>query len=160
MEQIHLAPSMYIATVVEVVRRSSFSQNYRKKTSLIATTFGDLHKKEVQVRRQFQEKLEAHFLSSMFPGLDDLPPDFATEPPREFDVCLPKISLQDLEALRAEFPLILESLSVPDRTTLSSLLTRSFSQALTPEEGTALHTLQTITDKIPGKNNCQSPPLT
>lgn len=150
MEQIHLAPSIYIATVVEVVRRRAFSQNYRKKTTLIASTFGELHKKEVEVRTQFQEKLETHFLSSMFPGLDELPPDFATESPREFDVCLPRISLQDLENLRTEFPSIAESLSMPDRTTLSSLLTRSFSQALTPEEGTALHTLQTITDKIPG----------
>lgn len=38
---------------------------------------------------------------------------------------------------------------MPDRTVLSTLLTRSFNQALTAEEGTALHNLQTMTSKIP-----------
>ena len=81
--------------------------------------------------------------------MDDLPPDFATIPPPDFDRGLPKISLQDLERLRAEFPNIAESLSMPDRNILSSLLTKSFSQALTAEEGNALYNLQTMTHKIP-----------
>ena len=62
---------------------------------------------------------------------------------------MPKISLQDLERLRAEFPNIAESLSMPDRNILSSLLTKSFNQALTAEEGNALYNLQTMTHKIP-----------
>ena len=81
--------------------------------------------------------------------MDDFPPDFATIPPADFDRGLPKISLQDLERLRAEFPNIAESLSMPDRNILSSLLTKSFNQALTAEEGNALHNLQTMTHKIP-----------
>ena len=81
--------------------------------------------------------------------MDDLPPDFATIPPADFDRGLPKISLQDLERLRAEFPNIAESLSMPDRNILSSLLTKSFNQALTAEEGNALYNLQTMTHKIP-----------
>ena len=67
----------------------------------------------------------------------------------QFDKVLPKISLQDLEKLRTEFPKIAESLSMPDRNTLSSLMTRSFTHALTAEEGTALHNLHTMTSKIP-----------
>ena len=51
----------------------------------------------------------------MFNGMEDLPPDFATVPPDTFDQNLPRISLQDLETLRAEFPNIAESLSMPDR---------------------------------------------
>ena len=78
-----------------------------------------------------------------------MPPDFATIPPADFDRGLPKISLQDLERLRAEFPNIAESLSMPDRNILSSLLTKSFNQALTAEEGNALYNLQTMTHKIP-----------
>ena len=149
MEQLHLAPSIYLATVVEVVRRRSFSQHYLKKAGLVAGTFGDLHKEEVNTRSSFQEKLNKHFLATMFQGMEDLPPDFAVTPPEPFDVSLPRITLQDLEKLRADFPSLAESLSMPDRTTLSSLLTRSFNTTLTPEEGTALHTLQTITSKIP-----------
>ena len=48
-------------------------------------------------------------------GMEDLPPDFATIPPESFDTALPRITLQDLETLRAEFPNIAESLSMPDR---------------------------------------------
>lgn len=149
MEQLHLAPSIYLATVVEVVRRRSFSQQYLKKAEIIAGTFGEVHTEEVRTRQIFQDKLNKHFLSTMFPGMEDIPPDFATVPPMQFDNVLPKISLQDLEKLRTDFPNIAESLSMPDRNTLSSLLTRSFNQALTAEEGTALHNLQTMTSKIP-----------
>jgi len=149
LEQLHLAPSIYLATVVEVVRRRSFSQKYLTKAGIIAGTFGEVHNEEVRTREIFQEKLNKHFLSTMFQGMDDIPPDFATVPPIEFDNILPKISLQDLEKLRTEFPNIAESLSMPDRNTLSSLLTRSFNQVLTAEEGTALHNLQTMTSKIP-----------
>ena len=39
--------------------------------------------------------------------------------------------------------------TVCHRNVLSSLLTKSFNQALTAEEGTALHNLQTMTSRIP-----------
>ena len=38
MEQLHLAPSMYLATVVEVVRRRAFSDQYLKKASILNLT--------------------------------------------------------------------------------------------------------------------------
>ena len=66
MEQLHLAPSIYLATLVEVVRRRSFSQQYLKKAGLIAGTFGEVHAEELRTRQIFQEKLNRHFLSSMF----------------------------------------------------------------------------------------------
>ena len=85
MEQLHLAPSIYLATVVEVVRRRSFrycyrdvkrdlltscalvfSQQYLKKAGLIAGTFSDVHTEEMRTRHLFQEKLNRHFLASMF----------------------------------------------------------------------------------------------
>ena len=34
MEQLHLAPSMYLATAVEVVRRKAFSRNYLQVFSM------------------------------------------------------------------------------------------------------------------------------
>ena len=82
MEQLHLAPSIYVATVVEVmmmmvilitndddyqvVRRRSFSQQYTKKAGLIAGTFSEVHSEELRTRQLFQEKLNRHFLASMF----------------------------------------------------------------------------------------------
>ena len=126
MEQLHLAPSIYLATVVEVVRRRSFSQHYLKKASLVSGTFEELYTEEVRNRTGFQEKLNKHFLSTMFLGMEDLPPDFAVQPPEQFDASLPRITLQDLERLRADFPSLAESLSMPDRTALSSLLTRRY----------------------------------
>ena len=110
------------------------SQQYLKKAGLIAGTFSDVHTEEMRTRHLFQEKLNRHFLASMFQvsqqpphlltyhdnddpvqGMEDLPPDFATIPPESFDTALPRITLQDPETLRAEFPNIAESLSMPDR---------------------------------------------
>ena len=64
----------------------------------------------------------------MFKGMDDVPPPFATQEPEPFDLNLPNLSLSDLESLRSQLPELAESLSVPDRKTLSSLLTRSLTQ--------------------------------
>ena len=64
----------------------------------------------------------------MFPGMEDLPPPFATVQPDPFDQKLPVISLTDLEYLRGQVPELAQSLSVPDRKTLSSLLTKSLTQ--------------------------------
>ena len=69
MEQLHLAPSIYLATLVEVVRRRSFSHQYLKRAGVIAGTFGEVHAEEMRTRQIFQEKLNRHFLSSMFPVL-------------------------------------------------------------------------------------------
>ena len=35
MEQLHLAPSMYLATAVEVVRRKAFSRNFLQVTEIM-----------------------------------------------------------------------------------------------------------------------------
>ena len=43
-----------------------FSQQYLKKAGLIAGTFGEVHSDEVRTRQIFQEKLNRHFLASMF----------------------------------------------------------------------------------------------
>ena len=128
MEQLHLAPSMYLATVVEVVRRRAFSDQYLKKASILASSFSSIYVEELKTRQIFQEKLNKHFLSTMFKGMEDVPPPFATKEPIPFDLKLPGLDLQDLELLRSKLPHLAQSLSVPDRKTLSSLLTKSFTQ--------------------------------
>ena len=54
MEQLHLAPSMYLATVVEVVRRKSFSDHFMRKSSLLASNFTHIFTEEVKTRQIFQ----------------------------------------------------------------------------------------------------------
>lgn len=147
-EQIHLAPSMYMATAVEVVRRRAFAEHYLLRTCSLADKFRQVHGEEVQLRANFQAKLRKHFLSKMFPGMEDVPPSFATDRPDEFDNKLPAIHLSDVEVLRTKFPDLAKSLSVPEENALSNLLARSFNQTLTPEDGETLYSLQNMPQKI------------
>jgi RB1-inducible coiled-coil protein 1 len=56
------------------------------------------------LRATFQAKLKKHFLSKMFPGMEDIPPEFATIQPEVFDDRLPDITLSDVDVLRKAFP--------------------------------------------------------
>lgn len=49
------------------------------------------HSDEIAKRKNFQSKFEGHFLSQLFPGLEDLPPAFAIKAPSTFDHNLPKV---------------------------------------------------------------------
>ena len=49
-----MAPSIYMATAVEVVRRRAFSEQYLKKATSIADTFCTLHDEELSLRMNFQ----------------------------------------------------------------------------------------------------------
>ena len=61
-EQIHMAPSIYLATAVEVVRRRAFTEQYMKKAVNIADNFSTLHSEEFSLRNNFHVKLKKHFL--------------------------------------------------------------------------------------------------
>ena len=147
-EQIHTAPAIYMAMALEVVRRKAFSRHYLSSTASLAETFSSLHKEEIILRTNYQAKIKKHFLSKMFPGMDDYPPVFANDCPGQFDNCLPEITLSDVEQLRQKFPDLAKSLSVPESNALSNLLARSFNQKLTPEEGETLYSLQNLPGKI------------
>lgn len=73
-----------------------------------------IHNEEVARRKEFQTQFEGHFLTSLFPGLDDLPPSFATQAPSLFDTSLPKITEDDVERLKRDLPDLVEHLNVPD----------------------------------------------
>ena len=152
-EQIHTAPAMYMATAVEVVRRKAFSEHYLTRTASLAETFSSLHKEEIALRTNYQAKIKKHFLSKMFPGMDDFPPPFAGDCPNRFDNRLPDITLADVEQLRQKFPDLAKSLSVPESNALSKLLARSYNQKLTPEEGETLYSLQNLPEKIKINSN-------
>ena len=152
-EQIHTAPAMYMATAVEVVRRRAFSKHYLSRTAALAETFSTLHKEEVVLRSNYQTNIKKHFLSKMFPGMDDFPPPFGTDCPAIFDQRLPDITLSNIEQLRQKFPDLAKSLSVPESNALSNLLARSFNEKLTQEEGETLYSLQNLPGKIKIQSN-------
>ncbi|TRY75650.1 hypothetical protein TCAL_04589 [Tigriopus californicus] len=147
-EQLHTAPSMYVATAVEVVRRRAFSDRFLARTASLSEKFSSLHQEEVSLRRNFQSKLKKHFLSKMFPGMDDIPPAYATERPRRFDDRLPNITLKDVEKLRNQFPDLAASLNVPDETAFADLLSKSINQTMTQAQGEALSSLQNMPRRI------------
>lgn len=64
-----------------------------KWATALSVESSEVWQREVTTRRQFLQQFSSHFLTSLFPGLDDLPPDFATQPPDKFDDTLPKVWL-------------------------------------------------------------------
>ena len=65
-----------------LMRYPSIVRHYLEKSAALAETFGAQHAEEVSLRANYQSKLKKHFLSKMFPGMEDTPPAFATSPPR------------------------------------------------------------------------------
>ena len=89
--QVHRTPQMYMSAVAEVVRRRTFSEAFLLWASNLACQLMSVHNEEVERRREFQENFAGHFLNSLFPGLEDSPPAFATQAPTMFDNYLPKV---------------------------------------------------------------------
>lgn len=82
-----------------------------------------IHNEEVARRKEFQSQFEGHFLTSLFPGMDDLPPSFATQAPSLFDTKLPKITEEHIERLRkhlCQLPDLAEHLNVPDMSAVTN----------------------------------------
>ena len=52
-----------------------------QKANCLAGKFSQLYQEEMSLRSTFQAKLKKHFLSKMFPGMEDVPPAFATVHP-------------------------------------------------------------------------------
>ncbi|XP_014479300.1 PREDICTED: RB1-inducible coiled-coil protein 1 isoform X2 [Dinoponera quadriceps] len=114
LQQIHLAPQMYMSAVAEVVRRRTFSQAFLVWASNLACQLLTVHSEELARRREFQNKFDGHFLNTLFPGLEDTPPPFATQAPSVFDNGLPKLTADDMESLRSQLPDLARSISTPD----------------------------------------------
>lgn len=51
-----------------------------------------IHEEEVTRRQDFSSIFDNHFLTTLFNGLDDMPPVFATQGPPLFDHHLPNLS--------------------------------------------------------------------
>ncbi|PSN56671.1 hypothetical protein C0J52_00056 [Blattella germanica] len=113
-QQVHLCPQMYVTAVGEVVRRRTFSQAFLLWASDLACQLLAVYNEEVARRKDFQNQFEGHFLNTLFPGMEDLPPPFATQTPSPFDLALPKLTMGDVEKLQAQLPELRFSVSGPD----------------------------------------------
>ncbi|KAK4880673.1 hypothetical protein RN001_008819 [Aquatica leii] len=121
LQQIHLAPATYLSAVAEVVRRRAFSQAFLSWGSELACYLLTIHNDEITRRKEFQSSFEHHFLSSLFPGMEDVPPSFAIEAPSIFDSGLPKLTIEDLEQLKCDLPDLSENINIPDITCINNL---------------------------------------
>ncbi|KOB71770.1 putative rb1-inducible coiled-coil 1, partial [Operophtera brumata] len=61
------------------------------------------------VRQDFNSLFDGHFLRSLFPGMTELPPAFATQTPSTFDGKLPQLTDEDVEYIATAFPLLAEA---------------------------------------------------
>ncbi|XP_058061524.1 RB1-inducible coiled-coil protein 1 [Anopheles bellator] len=113
-EQIHMAPCMYVSAVTEVVRRRMFSSSFLRWASDLACRLMTIHNEEVMRRQEFTAQFEGHFLSSLFPGMSDLPPSYAIQAPSVFDSSLPALDKQDLEELSRFLPELTEQIPLPN----------------------------------------------
>ncbi|XP_063855163.1 RB1-inducible coiled-coil protein 1-like isoform X2 [Scylla paramamosain] len=93
-EQIHRAPRVYAAAVTEVARRHAFSTAFLQWASELSSQSGEVWRREVEARRGFSQDFSTYFLASLFPGMEDLPPNFATSLPSQFDMALPKVRVR------------------------------------------------------------------
>lgn len=101
-DQVHKSPDLYLAAVVEALRRRRFARRYLHWASSIAKISQEIHENEMAARKAFDSKLGNHFLSSMFPGLTrSYPPPFAMIQPDPFDTKLPRITAADIQYLQA-----------------------------------------------------------
>ncbi|XP_055541305.1 RB1-inducible coiled-coil protein 1 isoform X2 [Wyeomyia smithii] len=113
-EQIHMAPCMYVTAVTEVVRRRMFSNSFLKWASDLACRLMTIHNEEVMRRHEFTSQFEGHFLSTLFPGMDDMPPSYGIQTPAIFDASLPGLNKQDLEELARFLPELTEKIQLPN----------------------------------------------
>ncbi|XP_049533094.1 RB1-inducible coiled-coil protein 1 isoform X2 [Anopheles darlingi] len=113
-EQIHMAPTMYVSAVTEVVRRRMFSSSFLRWASDLACRLMAIYNEEVMRRQEFTAQFEGHFLSTLFPGMSDLPPSYAIQAPSVFDSSLPALDKQDLEELSRFLPELTEQNPLPN----------------------------------------------
>ncbi|CAH0749126.1 unnamed protein product [Diatraea saccharalis] len=102
--QLHRAPAVFVRAVHEVVRRRTFSQAHIMWATDLAAKLLKIHDEEVGRRQEFNTLFEGHFLRSLFPGMTELPPSFATQAPPVFDARLPKLTEVDVEFISNAFP--------------------------------------------------------
>ncbi|KAG1669032.1 RB1-inducible coiled-coil protein 1 [Nymphon striatum] len=120
LKQIHAAPQIYFELISEVVQRRKFSANFNFWTNNIVKQSAEIYKAEITRRQKINQLVNEHFLKTLFPGLEDMPPSFADEKLTSFDEHLPIIEEADLSQLRAAFPGHKMELNIPETVKMQS----------------------------------------
>ena len=76
---------------IEFLNLANIKVDFFQWSVTLSCQCSDVWEKEVNIRSEFLEKLSPHFLLSLFPGIKDMPPPFATDTPEPFDDDLPKV---------------------------------------------------------------------
>lgn len=113
-EQIHMAPSVYATAVSEVVRRRHFSSAFLMWASDLAGQLLSIYNDECSKRLEFSALFDGHFLVNLFPGMEDMPPKYAAEPPSLFDSSLPVLTKADLQDLSSRVSDGVTKIEFPD----------------------------------------------
>uniref|UniRef100_A0AAG5D7Z0 RB1-inducible coiled-coil protein 1 n=1 Tax=Anopheles atroparvus TaxID=41427 RepID=A0AAG5D7Z0_ANOAO len=155
-EQIHMAPYMYVSAVTEVVRRRTFSIAYQRWAPNLASGLKTRCNEEMMRRQDFNSQFEGHFLSTLFPGMNDMPPSYAIQAPSVFDSSLPALDNQDLQELSRFLPELTEKIPLPNISSVIDFFqTRSVEQ-LTQKQQTSSSgdTGKEYASSVPGKQPC------
>lgn len=133
MRQLHDAPVVYASAISEVLRRKSFSREFLEWSERLVIKSRALHADENRLRDLFSEKLDRHFLRSLFRGgsitflvlpfyfftrfvfalgMDDKASNFCIEQPEPFDVDLPPVEIQHIREIRQSVPQLAPILQV------------------------------------------------
>lgn len=94
--QLHSAPAVFVRAVHEVARRRAFSAAHLQWVTDLAEKLLKIHEEEMKRREEFNAVFEGHFLRSLFPGMSELPPPFATQAPPAYDARLPNLTDADV----------------------------------------------------------------
>ncbi|KAI1287600.1 RB1-inducible coiled-coil protein 1 [Halotydeus destructor] len=127
-EQVHVAPQIYMSAVVEVVRRKKFSGTFLQWATKLAQFSAHVYLKENGMREAFNTETLSHFVSTLFPGLEDRLPSFACDSPEPFDLFLPSLTDCEISYLRELIPELTDLLHTPDEEFLK--LVADFSKEL------------------------------
>uniref|UniRef100_A0A914X568 Autophagy protein ATG17-like domain-containing protein n=1 Tax=Plectus sambesii TaxID=2011161 RepID=A0A914X568_9BILA len=122
--QVHEAPPIYATAVTEVIRRKALREDFSTWAQALVEKSLSLAKDEGVIRENFSSKLDRHFLRSLFPGMNDKLPEFATENPRNFDQDLPALEADHLRSLRRAVPTLSSLLQVAEPHVYDRLLVR------------------------------------
>lgn len=111
-QNLHIAPRIYLESIVEVLRRKAFSESFYKWSQSVSQIAKQMVESETQLRQLFAAQIENHFLKRFFPGMNDYPQNFINDLVL-IDQSLPHITSDDIDYLKAELPDYSSQLVVP-----------------------------------------------
>lgn len=153
-QQVNLAPKVYLSSIAEVVRRRIFSDKYLSWASVLASQSLIVYENEVELRKNYMKKYHHHFLQTLFPGLNDMPPAYATSEPTPFDQNLPAIKSNDIEQLKNLLPELSDFLDVPSQLPLTLPLIEKLdlNDATIIKKESDVEEFETVSVDIPSEN--------